>query len=75
MWCDEPHIASSLDSKASITDFFVTYPEIDRLLIFAIHQFTSFTPAISSGLIVTGPRFSGKTTVIRVILINFNKKI
>lgn len=71
MWCDEPNIESYLDSKASLTDFFVTYPEVDRLLFFAIKQFINESLTCNAGLLITGPRFSGKSTIICVIFIFF----
>ncbi|KAI1717124.1 microtubule-binding stalk of dynein motor domain-containing protein [Ditylenchus destructor] len=63
-WKDERSIPSSVERELSLTDIFVTYPEMDRILLFSMRRLR-FS---EDNLLVVGPRFSGKSAAIRKLV-------
>lgn len=62
-WSEEPNIASSLEKEMSLTDIFITLPDLDRLMTVFMRRFLT----TDDYFIVAGPTYSGKTAMMKVI--------
>ncbi|KAE9555534.1 hypothetical protein FO519_001302 [Halicephalobus sp. NKZ332] len=60
-WSEEVHFPSYISKELSLSNIYVTVPQVDRILTFAENQFLKF----NNNLVVFGQPFSGKTAFVK----------
>ncbi|KAK0408239.1 hypothetical protein QR680_003850 [Steinernema hermaphroditum] len=63
-WTDEPTVSSNTKKDLALSQVFICYPAVDRLLSYAITHFIDR----KANLVITGPPLSGKSTLLRELV-------